>query len=141
TAFHTITDLERVGDYAENIVEYAEKLQTNNESFSESAQEEVMAIVDTVEALYEQIIDAYRNSSEASLEKAYDIEQSVDDITDAMADHHIVRLSEGTCKASVGAEFLSLTSDVERIADHFINMGRTIRDVNENRHIYTVNGH
>ena len=83
-----------------------------------------------MEALYDQIIDAYKNSSEASLEKAFDIEQSVDDITDAMADHHIVRLSEGTCKASVGAEFLSLTSDVERIADHFINMGRTIRDVN-----------
>ena len=82
-----------------------------------------------MEKLYGEITAAYMNADEAALGRAFDIEESVDEITDAMADHHIVRLSEGTCKASVGAEFLSLTSDVERIADHFINVGRTIRDI------------
>ncbi len=130
TAFHSITDLERVGDYAENIVEYAEKLRHGNESFSESAQAEIYGIVDTIENLYNEIVTAYRDNSEEALRRAYDIEQNVDDTTDAMADHHIARLADGTCRASVGAEFLSLTSDVERIADHYINVGRTIRDLN-----------
>ncbi len=130
TAFHSITDLERVGDYAENIVEYAEKLHNGNEMFSESAQKEIRSIVETIERLYNEIIVAYRDNSEEALRRAYDIEQNVDDTTDAMTDHHISRLADGTCRASVGAEFLSLTSDVERIADHFINVGRTIRDTN-----------
>ena len=37
TAYHSVTDLERVGDYAENIVEYTERFIENGESFSEFA--------------------------------------------------------------------------------------------------------
>ena len=36
TAFRSVIDLERVGDYAENIVEYADILRRDGERFSES---------------------------------------------------------------------------------------------------------
>ena len=37
-------------------------------------------------------------------------------------DNHIKRLNEGKCSASVGAQYLKLSSDVERIGDHLINI-------------------
>ncbi len=131
TAFHSITDLERVGDYAVNITEYAEKLRDSGERFSDSAAEEIDGVVSTIGRLYEAAMAAYAGSDEAMLDEAYDIEDTVDEVTAAMADSHIRRLSEGTCDPSVGAEFLSFASDAERIADHFINVGRSIRDVHD----------
>lgn len=130
TAFRTVMDIERVGDYAENIVEYAQKLKDTNDSFSEVACKEVYEVEELVEKLYAKVMKSYVNRDEISLREAFDLEQQVDDVTDAMADHHIKRLSDGVCSPRVGAEFLSMTSDIERIADHFMNVGKTVRVLN-----------
>ena len=39
-----------------------------------------------------------------------------------MSSNHINRLAHGVCTADVGALYLALTSNVERISDHFINV-------------------
>jgi phosphate:Na+ symporter len=44
-----------------------------------------------------------------------------------MAENHVRRLNEGVCTLDVGSEFLSMTADSERVADHLINMGKVIR--------------
>ncbi|MBR3303406.1 MAG: hypothetical protein IKI67_04395 [Bacteroidales bacterium] len=40
------------------------------------------------------------------------------------------RMANGICTPSVGAQYLSLSSDVERIADHLINVAKSIRQLN-----------
>ena len=67
-----------------------------------------------------------------SLEIAYDIEENIDAFTDGMADNHICRLNDGVCTLDVGAMYLALASDTERVADHLINFGKTIRDMKSN---------
>ena len=44
-----------------------------------------------------------------------------------MADRNVERLSADEYIPVVGAEYLELASDSERIADHLINVGKTIR--------------
>ena len=49
TYYHVVTDIERIGDYAENVFEYAEKAKEEDISFSNEAKEEMkklFAIVD-----------------------------------------------------------------------------------------------
>lgn len=69
------------------------------------------------------------------LEQLYDadiLEEEIDDLTASMDINHVNRLSEGKCTAEVGSMFLSLASDVERIADHLVNVARTINRNNTN---------
>ena len=44
-----------------------------------------------------------------------------------MTENHIRRLGGGLCTATVGAHFLALSSNAERVADHFMNVAKTVR--------------
>ncbi len=127
-AFHSVSDLERVGDYAENIVEYAESLQELQETFSEKAVREIRALQEEIEALFQHVMRAYVEEDAGELKLADKIEDRVDDMTNEMAQNHIRRLNKRVCTPAVGAQYLSLASNAERVADHFINIGNTIRD-------------
>ena len=128
TAIRSISDLERIGDYAENIVEYADKLKAADKCFSDDAIKEIAELKVLIESLYEKVTKSYSDLDRKALEKAFEIENAVDGVTDKMAERHIVRLSEGVCTPDVGAQYLSLTSNTERIADHFINVAKTIKE-------------
>lgn len=127
TAIRSVTDLERVGDYAENIVEYADKLKATNEHFSDAAVRDITELRELIHRLYDNVITAYTDCSRRALERAYAVEEAVDRLTDQMAENHIQRLSSGSCTPEVGTQYLSLSANAERIADHYINVANTIR--------------
>jgi phosphate:Na+ symporter len=127
-AFHTISDLERVGDYAENIVEYADSLQSSGEGFSVSAIAEIQYMEEKVISLFDSCMSAYVNLDFDALHHAEQIEDEIDRITARMEDNHIKRMNEGICTPMVGAQYMSLASNAERIADHFMNVGKSIKE-------------
>ena len=125
----TVSDLERIGDYAENIVEYADSLKEQEASFSQEAIDEILQMEQLVSELYAEVKLAYHNKDMEALRRANAIEDRIDDLTDEMERNHIRRLNEGTCSPAVGAEYLSLAQNTERVADHLINVGNTIKDL------------
>ncbi|MBQ7945447.1 MAG: Na/Pi cotransporter family protein [Bacteroidales bacterium] len=127
STYRTIRDLERIGDYAENIVEYAQTMRDTNMKFSDDAVEEVEKIRELINQLYEKVMLAYSNIDFEALGEANALEEKIDELTDAMEDSHIKRLNMGVCGSEAGAQYLSLSSNAERIADHFINVGKVIR--------------
>ena len=125
----TVSDLERVGDYAENIVEYADSLKEQSAAFSQEAIGEIKQMEKLVDNLYNEVMQAYHHKDIEALKRANVIEESIDDLTEVMERNHIRRLTEGTCSPAVGAEYLSLAQNSERVADHLINVGNTIKDL------------
>ncbi len=119
--------MERIGDYSKNIMEYAKKMDELGFKFSEVALQETMVMEGLIDQLYDKIEQAYSESNETALEQANDIEENIDVVTEEMAENHVKRLNEGVCTLDVGSEFLAMTSDSERVADHLINMGKVIR--------------
>lgn len=129
STIRTVSDLERVGDYAENIVEYATSLKEQDAAFSQEAVGEILQMEQLVNNLYAEVMQAYHNKDREALERALTIEDQIDDLTEEMERNHIRRLTEGTCSPAVGAEYLSLAQNSERVGDHLINVGNTIKDL------------
>ena len=127
TTFRTIRDLERIGDYAENVVEYADILNEAGQHFSDDALYEISQLKILVHNLYDKAMSAYINESIEDLDAANAIEDQIDDYTKVMEDNHISRMSQGICTPTTGAQYLSLSTNVERVADHLINVAKTIR--------------
>ena len=122
STYHAISDIERIGDYSENIMEYAKNMAEANENFSQSALEEIDDLSDLINKLFRCTIDAYQTGSKKQKQEARKLEDEIDELTRLMAKNHIKRLNEGKCSAIVGAQYLKLSNDAERIGDHLINI-------------------
>lgn len=129
TTFRSIRDLERVGDYAENIVEYARDLSETGSSFSPDARKEIYRLKKMIKDLFSNVMGAYTDEDMGKMAQANVIEEQIDDFTKMMEDNHVARMNAGVCTPSVGVHYLELSSDTERIADHLINVAKSIRSL------------
>jgi phosphate:Na+ symporter len=127
SAFHAINHLERVGDYARNIVEYAQKLKGEGKSFSPAAVGEIERVAQVIQSLYTQVLKVYVDGDGRAYAQACALEDEVDALTKSMGKQHINRLNQGICPPEVGAKYLALACDTERVADHYINLARTAK--------------
>lgn len=120
--FYTVSDMERAGDHAENIAELAENMEKNGLSFSKKGKSDLELIsAQTMQAL-QIAVEARENGSAKAAASVQALEQSVDMLEDELREKHIRRLSRGKCAPQSGVIFLDIISNLERIADHAVNI-------------------
>lgn len=120
--FHSIIDIERISDHAENIVELAKYKINNGIVFSESGNDELKDICSIVIECLEASIRARQSGSIEYIRKVITLEDMVDNLEEELRDKHIERLSQGLCKSSNGVVFLDLLTNLERVSDHANNI-------------------
>lgn len=124
--FHVITDIERIGDHAENIAELALQKSFKKIKYSQEALKELEIVYNnTLEALSISI-EAYENRDLTKADTVYGVEQKIDVSQKEYRDNHIKRLNEGKCGAYEGAIFVDLLSNLERIGDHATNIADSV---------------
>jgi sucrose-6-phosphate hydrolase SacC (GH32 family) len=97
--------------------------------FSDYALNEIDQMNHLIAQLHEAAMQAYHKMDMSALGRANQIEDEIDRLTDEMERNHIQRLSLGICKPQAGTEYISLAQNSERVADHLINVAKTIRDL------------
>lgn len=125
--YHVTSDIERIGDYAENIVEYAEKMMEDKAEFSEHAKEEIREMDLHLTELYKFVEATF---AEINLKYISDVEreeQATDDVCGKMQQAHLRRMSEGRCTPEAGAIYLQLALNLERIGDHMHNIANSVK--------------
>ncbi|MDD3920998.1 MAG: Na/Pi cotransporter family protein [Eubacteriales bacterium] len=125
--YHVLSDIERIGDHAENIAGYAEFCQERQHRFSEDAMEEVR---DLGEKVYQIIDEAYKHflqPVEGNMDEIEELEEHIDDIVDQLNLNHIHRLKENRCTPDIGMIYVEVLTDLERVADHALNIAQAAK--------------
>lgn len=125
--YHVITDVERIGDYAENIMEYAIRLRDEGISLSQEAKSELLDVTNTVDLLFEASIKAFDERDTAMLATVDVLEESIDQANIDLEAKHIDRLKKGQCTPQVGSIYLQTISNLERVGDHITNIAFSIK--------------
>lgn len=138
---HLTSEFERIGDYAMNLIENAEKLNDLEVSFSENALKELGVISDAVEEIIGMAVEAVRTNSVPLAKKIEPLEETVDYLNEILKARHIERLKEGKCVVESGVNFLDLLVNLERISDHCSNIAVYVMSAQKsssvlNRHEY-----
>ncbi len=125
--YHVVTDVERVGDYAENIMEYALRLKEEGVDFSDTAKEELHEVVETVDNLFDAAVKVFDERDLTMLPKVDTLEEMIDEYNVDLETKHIERLKKGDCSAQVGSVYLQTISNLERVGDHITNIAFSIK--------------
>lgn len=120
--FYSVSDIERVGDHAENIAELIDSRDKEQVVFSEDARKELKEIMDLVRNAFSCAIKARGEISMEAAREVVEYEDLVDNMEEELREKHIERLSRQLCKPTNGVIFLDIISNLERISDHAYNL-------------------
>ena len=120
--FHFCTDLERVGDHAENIMEYVQIILEHKLIFSEDAMQDAKTMMDICLKQFGDCVDAYFRRDFTILPEIETSEDTLNNSEEAFRDNHIKRLNAGKCDARSSMIFTDLLTDIERVGDHAVNI-------------------
>ena len=123
--FYIISDIERVGDHAENIAERANYLMEHEIVFSDTAISDLEEIGGRVVEAFAYSVEARKTNSVEDVRKVSQYEDMVDTLEEELREK---RLSNNECKPSAGIEFLDIVSNLERISDHAYNIAGYVKD-------------
>ncbi len=125
---HVISNIERIGDHAENFVETAEQMKADGVHFSDAAVAELAQMYKKVDDMFVQSMAAFANRDFAALDAIAAIEDEIDGMQDALTMAHVERLNKGACVVELGSYFYAAISALERIGDHLINIAFSIKN-------------
>lgn len=127
------TDFERIGDYAENIVEHMEEIRSKRASLSETAEQELKELSESALQSLDICLHIFETQKYDRLPEAEEIEQRVDQTCRRIVDAHIQRLMLEECNPAGGVIFTNMTTDLERTSDHAINVAYALADHHDHR--------
>ena len=124
--FQIVSDMERIGDHAENIAEYAVIVDENDLKFSDAAKVELSELGKRTINLAYVALDAYEQEDASMLKQIRSMEKEIDKLSVEYTDNHISRLKKASCEPKSGVIFTDMITDLERSADHANNIAYSL---------------
>ena len=123
---HSVNDIERIGDHAENIGELAERKIENKLSISPEAFNELGLMWNEVNSMMIETKEALKNNDSRMAERALIREQRINRFQVDLKKAHVNRLSQKLCNIQSGVIFMDFVDNLEKIGDHLTNVAEGV---------------
>ncbi|MGM9912298.1 Na/Pi cotransporter family protein [Floccifex sp.] len=114
--YKCFSDIERIGDYAVNLVHYGTDNIKNIEVIEKELKELKQYINDMCELLF------ISDLNQSHFDKLCVMEEKIDQLTSSYRKNQIKRLTEGVVEATECIRYSQIMTDIERIGDHIMNI-------------------
>ena len=121
-----ITDIERVGDLSENLVQTAQNKDTHGVTFSAQAMAELDHLFRHTHHTYETALRSFQTGNHILVQQACRLEDELDKLYWKARQAHIERLETGVCQPEAVVIFIESLRNLERIGDHADNLGISV---------------
>jgi phosphate:Na+ symporter len=122
-------NIERIGDSVENIAQAVEGIIENKLDFSDHAKNDLKAISDQVKDFIDLIADGIQKPTRNFMEKADEIENTIDAMRETMRQRHVARIRSGKCGLDQGLVFINLLANFEKVGDYCFNIAEAVAGV------------
>lgn len=117
-------DLERISDHACNIVYLSEMVIEDKLPVTDRAKDEVYSFFEEVDEMLKGAIVALTEESLSEARKVIRRDNDVDERERVLRKNHIDRVNRRECIPQAGVIYLDLLSNLERVADHAVNLAQ-----------------
>ncbi|MBU1669611.1 MAG: Na/Pi cotransporter family protein [Actinobacteria bacterium] len=124
---HSVNDIERAADHAENIMYLAQNKSESKLEFPETSKEELSQLSSAVEEMFSGIIEALEEEDPGKAERYQYQEHSVDEMAGRFRGNNIIRLNNELISPQTGVVFIDILTNLERIGDLANNIGYGVR--------------
>lgn len=122
--FSIVGNIERIGDHANNIVNYTAMMRDKNITFSAEALSQLGAMKAVSVEVLERLEDASQPGT--LVPDVSVLEDAMDEMTLLFRENHVNRMKAGTCSEDACILFSELLTDFERIGDHALNIAQQL---------------
>ncbi len=136
---HSISDFERISDHAINIVQIAQEMKSNDQSFSDNARNDFATLFAALSEISELTVKAFAANDTDTARNVEPLEEVIDYLTSAIRDKHIARLRSGECSPELGVYLSDLLINCERVSDHCSNIAVSVIQISNadmSSHVY-----
>ncbi len=123
---HSVNDIEKIGDHAENIMRVTERVIDEKLQFSASGLSQIKSIYDDMIQMFDILLVSFENTDESSVKNLFKIESNLNTSYKLMGKEQIQHLQRGKNFVLSGIAFLDLINNMEKIGDHLTNIAEAV---------------
>jgi len=123
---HSVNDIEKVGDYCEDITKVSQRIFEYNLAFSSQAKADIETLFEKTDVMIKHTGRAMENNDENAARIAMNVKSEINELIMKYRLDHIKRLADDVCTSDSGLVYSDILINIERLNSHLTNIVKGI---------------